>query len=190
MPESFELSYSEALRAWWRIYWPSQLTYLIPIVFLVLAAATVPLPPLPLSPWMLLAAPFAGSLVTLCLFVPRLCSRPYRGFELVLITGNPLTPPPRLRGSRRLQAAFFLWWRQTVAGFFVGLLTVPLNFAFGVMGLAIPEPVFAFTGLLVVGPLLLKMLIGHPFDTFRLEARRSGQAPEQSSPDPPPHSPG
>ncbi|MCL4841943.1 MAG: hypothetical protein KJZ79_08890 [Bryobacteraceae bacterium] len=190
MPESFELSYSEALRAYWRIYWPSQLALFILIAVLALAAALVPLPPFPISPWVVVAAPFAGSLVTLGLFVPRLCSRPYRGFELVILTESAFAPPPCLRGLRRLQTAFFLWWRQTVAAFFLELLIVPLNLAFGVMGLAIPEPVFVLPGLLVIGPLLLKMLIGHPFGTFRIEARRSGQAPEQSSPNPPDHSPG
>ena len=190
MPESFELSYLEALRAYWRIYWPSQLVFLIPAVFFTLAAATVPLPPVQISPWMVLAAPPAAALVTLFLFVPPLCSRPDRGFELVLITGDPAAPPARLRGSRRLQTTLFLWWRQTVAGYFVGLLSVPVGFAFGVMGFTIPQPVYTLVGLLVVGPLLLKMLIGHPFGTFRIEARRSGQAPAQAGADSPAHNPG
>jgi 4-amino-4-deoxy-L-arabinose transferase-like glycosyltransferase len=190
MPEPFELSYSEALRAYWRIYWPSQLALFVPLALLVLAAAVVPLPPTSIHPWLVIAAPFAGSLVTLGLFVPRLCSRPYRGFELVLVPGDPSAPPPRLRGSRRLQAAFFLWWRQTVAGFLTGLLAVPTGFAFGIMGVTIPQSVYTLAGLLVIGPLLLKMLIGHPFGTFRIEARRSQPIPAQIDPGSPTHDPG
>jgi len=40
------------------------------------------------------------------------------------------------------------------------------------MGLYFSQQIGAFAGVLVVGPILLKMLIGHQFPEVRIEARR------------------
>jgi hypothetical protein len=40
------------------------------------------------------------------------------------------------------------------------------------MGLQLAQWVAALAGVLVIGPILLKMLIGTDFDGFRIEARR------------------
>jgi hypothetical protein len=167
---SIELSYWESLRAFWRMYWPSQLTAI------VLTYVCVSLLPLfaPAGFGMLAFQVVLGAL-TLYLFVPRICSRGYRGFELVVVETSTGETTRHLWGRAHLQAAVFLWWRQVVASLFAALLAMPLNILLGVLGLHVVQWVPVLAGVLVVGPILLKMLIGNEFGTFRIEARRQQQ---------------
>jgi hypothetical protein len=71
---------------------------------------------------------------------------------------------------------FFLWWWQIVAGVFGAILMLPLNSMLGIMGISLSPQIAVVAAVLVIGPILLKMLIGHPFNGFRLEARRSAKA--------------
>jgi hypothetical protein len=110
--------------------------------------------------------------VALFLFAPRICSRPYRGFSLVKVEVTTGAVTHRLRGRARVRVSLFLWWRQILAGMFAALLAMPLNALLSIMGLQVAQWVAVFAGVLVIGPILLKMLIGHEFDDFRIEARR------------------
>ena len=67
----------------------------------------------------------------------------------------------------------FLWWRQILAGMFAALLAMPLNALLSIMGLQFANQIAVLAGILVIGPILLKMLIGHEFGAFRIEARRA-----------------
>lgn len=168
---SIELSYWESLRAYWRIYWPTQavgLIFVLGFAVIVQAGAlsgTGGLPSLLLQ--------IAISAVALFLFVPRICFRPYRGFSLVAVEIATGAATEKLRGRARLEVTVFLWWRQILAGMFASLLAMPLNALLAIMGLRLAQWVAVFAGVLVVGPILLKMLIGHEFEDFRIEARRA-----------------
>jgi len=164
-----ELSYWESLRAFWRIYWPMQLaaglfSFLLSMVF---AGEQSPELKLFILPFQIA---LTGALVFL--FVPRICRRPYRGFQLVVVDVATGSPANRLTLKRRAQAAIFLWWRQILASLFASLLAMPLNTMLSLMGVQISQWIAVFAGVLIVGPILLKMLIGHDFEDFRLEARR------------------
>ena len=103
----FDLSYWEALRAYWRYYWPPQL-----LVFCSVAAGE--------------AVPGFGSrsggsrrgdrLVRgmAVRFAPL--SRPYRGFSLVIVETPAEVDVPRLTLGKGDQGLVLPWWRQIVAG--------------------------------------------------------------------------
>jgi len=109
---------------------------------------------------------------TLFLFVPRICSRPYRGFSLVAVELATGGTTQKLRIRWRFHVWVFLWWRQIIAGLLASLLSMPLNVLLSLFGLRLAQWIAVFAGVLVIGPILLKMLIGHQFEDFRLEARR------------------
>jgi hypothetical protein len=165
----FELSYWESLRAYWRIYWPSQL--LLALCFLVLSVV-ISARSNPISA--VFAAPlgFAVTGLSLYLFVGRVCSRPYRGFAIVVVDIASGTIIPKLSASLRLQVAFFLWWRQLLAALLATMLAGPLNIMLSLLGLHVEQGVASLGAILVIGPILLKMLIGHEFGGLRLESRR------------------
>jgi hypothetical protein len=121
---------------------------------------------------LLLLLQIAVSAVSLFLFAPRICSRPYRGFSLVVVEIATGATTEKLRGRARLQVALYLWWRQILAGMIASVLAMPLNALLAIMGLRLAQWIAVFAGVLVVGPILLKMLIGHEFEDFRIEARR------------------
>lgn len=123
--------------------------------------------------FVLLAVQIAFNAVWLFLFLPRICGRAYRGFLLIVVeiaTGGTTT---KLTPRRRAQATIFLWWRQILAGMFAALLAGPLNMLLGTMGIQVGQWIAVFAGVLIIGPILLKMLIGNSFDDFRIEARRA-----------------
>src|SRR5689334_9503426 len=99
--DSIDLSYFEALRAYWRVYWPTQL---LGALGMALAGGTV----FDTLVQVLLAA--AG----LFLFASRLTARPYRGFWMV-VSSNDGEVGPRMTYRQRLGVWAFLWWRQLVA---------------------------------------------------------------------------
>jgi hypothetical protein len=158
-----ELTYWEALRAYWRVYWPSQLLALGLMIILGIVMAR--------SFWWLLLAGVVVGALTFFTYIPRIVSRPYQGFAIVVVD-RAGAAGSKLRGAAWLQVFGFLWWRQLGAGLFAALLAMPLNILLGLMGLQVNGWVANAAGILIVGPLLLKMLIGNQFEAFRLEARR------------------
>jgi hypothetical protein len=164
-----ELSYWESLRAYWRAYWPTQVVGLMfALGFSMIVQATA----LRGMRGLLIVLQIALGAVNLFLFVPRICSRPYRGFSLVVVEATTGATTEKLRGRLRARVALFLWWRQIVAGILASLLAMPLNILLAIIGLQLAQWVAVLAGVLVIGPILLKMLIGHEFEDFRIEARR------------------
>jgi hypothetical protein len=165
-----ELSYWEGLRAYWRIYWPAQvagmaLTFLFAVVHSGRTAA--------LTAIELLVLVGAAALFVL---VPRIYSRPYRGFALVVLEPALDTPGGKLSAAQRVHVWWFLWWRQLVAGVIATFLAMPTNIVLGIMGLHISGWIVGLAGVLIIGPILMKMLIGNPFEDFRIEVRRAQAA--------------
>jgi len=165
-----ELSYWESLRAFWRFYWPTQVVG--SIALFILAKVSRPARPDAAYAVTLLAALIAIPAVALFLFVPRIFSRPYRGFSVVAVALASGETTRKLPARLRLRVWLFLWWRQILASIVAAILTMPLNIFLGIMGLHLSQWVAVFAGVLVVGPILMKMLIGTEFDDFRIEARR------------------
>jgi len=67
---------------------------------------------------------------------------------------------------------------------FASLLAMPLNAVLSMIaGPQVTQWIAVFAAVLLVGPILLKMLIGYQFDDFRMEARRgrTGALPIQST---------
>ncbi len=176
-----EVSYWEALRAYWRVYWPAQIAG-----FVVGLAANQALfayvqyrrnieplsKPLPgsMGLWFLVFQ-LVLSAVLLFLLVSRLVSRPYRGFSLIVVqTSSSRTD--RLNLEQRTRVWFFLWWRQLAASLLAVLLAAPLNVLLALMGLNLSIWVANLAALLIIGPVLVKMLVGNPFPGFSMEARR------------------
>jgi hypothetical protein len=52
------------------------------------------------------------------------------------------------------------------------MLLGPLNAVLAMIGLVLDQWLGILAGVLAIGPLLLKMMIGHDFKDFRIEARR------------------
>lgn len=176
---NIELSYWEALRVYWCVYWPMQLFALagyFPVIFLGLPGRTVTL-----------RFSFAGQLliqaflsaIGLFLYVHRMLSLPYRGFSIRLVPGAAGMNGAKLNLRRRSQLWFYLWWRQIVAGLLAGILTAPANIVLSLLGVRaifginVGSIVVIFGTLLAIGPILVKMLIGHDFSDFLLEVDRS-----------------
>lgn len=163
----FDLSYWEALRAYWRYYWPPQLLVFFSVPLVRLFPALAPVLAVPV----LVIALFGG-----WLFVSRLYSRPYRGFSLVIVETPEEVDVPGLNPGRVTKLWFFLWWRQIVAGACGLILVFFVRFLLSLGRLDLPQEIVPVAAVLAIGPILLKMLIGHPFSDFRLEARRASKA--------------
>ena len=161
-----ELSYWEGLRAFWRLYWPTQAVAAIFGFVLAMIA------PRWLTNVLFLALQFALTAITLFLFLPRICSRPYRDFSLVVVETAGGAAASRLKLRWRFQAWLFVWWRQILGGLLAALLAVPLNIFLSLFGLQLSQWIAIFAGVLVIGPIVMKMLIGSQFGDFRIEARR------------------
>jgi hypothetical protein len=102
--------------------------------------------------------------------VSRMLTRPYRAFTLCLVEPDsssqlPLTP------GRRAGLWLFLLWRQLVAW----LLAAPLSLAIGLFlrqfDINAGDWLMVAAEPLIIGPVLVKMLVGHQFADFHLEAR-------------------
>jgi hypothetical protein len=159
-----ELTYREALRAYWRVYWPSQL-----LAFGLLFAVETLL--VSLSWIWLLFTGVAVSAAALYAFMPRMWSRPYPDFSIAVVRSGDGNEG-RMGPAARLQMWGYLWFRQFFGGVFAALLAIPINLALGRVGIQISQPVAHAAGILLIGPLLVKMLIANQFGGFRLEARR------------------
>jgi hypothetical protein len=159
---AIELSYLEALRAYWRVYWPTQLFIAIGVA---LAGGTL----------FDTVVQIVLSAVGLFLFVPRIVARPYRGFSIIVSSDGGTETGHRMSWRQRLDVWAYLWWRQLIASLLAGILSGPLNVLLSIMGFHITQWIVAASGVLVIGPILLKMLIGEPLGGFQLLAkRRSG----------------
>jgi hypothetical protein len=156
---TIELSYLEALRDYWRVYWPLQLFSALALV-------------VPEQSLFEVLVPFVLAGVGLYLFVGRIVSRSYRGFS-IRVSSDDGTVRQRLTRRERLDVWAFLWWRQLVASLLGGLLSAPLNALLSLFGIRVTQWIAVAAGVLVIGPILLKMLIGHRFGTFQLLARRA-----------------
>jgi hypothetical protein len=109
--------------------------------------------------------------VCIWLFSPRVIGRPYRGFRLLCVRscerGQGMT------AGERTSLWFFIWLRQFAGGLAAMLLAMPLNMLLGTMGVKADAQIAALIGLFVIGPILMKMLVGQPLAGFRIEARRA-----------------
>jgi hypothetical protein len=177
-----EISYWEALRAWWRIYWPTQVVALFSMALFsrwMLGAINAARNEWPLDKSLLeRRAALLTTLVTmllsaLCLwlFSPRIAGRPYRGFRLVRVPSD--APGQRMKAAEQMSLWFFIWWRQLVGGLAAMLLAMPLNMLLGTMRINAGSELSAFIGLFAIGPIIMKMLMGHPLSGFQIEARRA-----------------
>jgi len=178
-----DLSYWESLRAFWRLYWPMQ------VVGALVAFALAMISPGSSSDVALLMLVLQIALTggLMFLFVPRICGRPYRGFALVVVDVATGATTRKFSFRRRGRATLFLWWRQILASMFASLLAMPLNAVLSMIaGPQVTRWIAVFAAVLVVGPILLKMLIGYQFDDFRIEARRERTGAPPIQPAPPP----
>jgi hypothetical protein len=105
-------------------------------------------------------------------FVGLIVSRPYRRFSILVLQTRSQKTTNHFSSMERLDVAAFLWWRQMVAGAIARALAVLLNLLLGATGANAMMGIGVAAGVLVVGPILLKMLIGHPFGDFMLVAKR------------------
>ena len=163
---AIDLTYWEGLRAYWRVYWPTQVAGAIFIYVLRMILLRMP-------GVLAVSVSIAFGAVALYLFIPRICSRSYRGFSLVVVEAANGGATHRLRARWRFQVFVFLWWRQILAGLLATVLSMPLNALLAIIGLQLAQWIAVFAGVLVIGPILLKMLIGYQFGCFRIEARRT-----------------
>lgn len=177
-----DLSYREALSAFWRVYWPSQLfgiVGLFPITggFLKFGDRTYRLALANPEMDQFLIQAGLGT-IALFVFVHRIFSRPYNAFTITLVELRQDAAAKRVTLHQRFSIWFFLWWRQIVAGILVFFLAGPLNMFIGVIGLRSVyglDPRFlvsVFATALGVGPILMKMLVSHQFSGFRFEVKR------------------
>jgi hypothetical protein len=116
--------------------------------------------------------------IALFLFVHRILSSSFREFSIHAITDSVGETTLKVKLRRRTQLWFFLWWRQLVAGLMATFLAAPLNVLLSLIGLRalfginVAFWVSTLGVILIIGPILLKMLIGHQFSDFRLEVKR------------------
>lgn len=128
---------------------------------------------------LMLAASVAAGAVCIWLFAPRIIGRAYRGFRLVACSapGENL----KLTAPQRTRLWFFVWWRLTAGGLFALLLAMPLNMLLSTMGIHAASPIAGAAGLFLIGPLVMKMLVGHPLKDFRIEVRRPFPSPPDAT---------
>lgn len=178
---SIDLSYPEALVAYWRIYWPTQLfgiiSYLPFHAWLRVPGRTYLLQANGMSTAALFLLQAALGAIGLFLFVHRVISSEFRKFSIQMLV-NSTEERAKLTMRRRSQIWFFVWWRQVVAGFLAMILAAPLNTLISLIGLRTVLGVnvafwISILGVvLAAGPIILKMLIGQQFGDFRFEVKR------------------
>jgi len=167
-----EITYAEALRASWRIYWPTQILAITGLAFLV------NLLHLSFTDMELIAIQLALAAIGLFVYMHRLISRPYSRFAIYLALDMGASENSRLSFRRRIQLWLFLFWRQVAAGVVAVLLAAPLNSLVSLIGLrtifgvSMSAWISLLAGALAIGPILMKFLIGHQFSDFRPEVKR------------------
>jgi len=168
-----EISYREGLVAFWRLSWPTYLFVLIgsfsagAAVGAKYGAEGVRLMMEPFTQTLLQLFFFAAGLL---LFLSRLFLSRFRRFSLCLATDSGdervLTP------KRQIKVWFFLYWRILAASLLATLLMAPLNIVLSLFGISIASWSGTLATIFVIGPILMKFLIGHQFSDFRVEIRR------------------
>ncbi len=175
---SIDLSYPEALVAYWRIYWPTGIAGYLPV------QAWMRLP----GHTYVLQVNAAGATeqflfqnilftVGLFLFVHRFLSSSFRRFSIQILKDSNGEKATKLPLAQRIQIWLFLWWRHIVAGFVAIILAAPLNMLLSliglraVLGINVAFWISILGVVLAAGPVLLKMLIGHQFGDFRFEVK-------------------
>lgn len=101
-----ELSYGESLRTFWRVYWPTQAVGMI--AFFLFAMVAQPVGENAASGLLAVALQVVMVAGGLFLFVPRICSRPYRGFSLVVVELSSGATTQKLALERRGRVCLFL----------------------------------------------------------------------------------
>jgi hypothetical protein len=91
----------------------------------------------------------------------------------VQFAASQQNPSPRL-AAVRTPPCFTPLSRVLSVVLFAVLLAGPLNWILGTMRISVSQWIAVAAGVLIIGPVLLKMSVGHPFATFRLEANRGG----------------
>lgn len=112
------------------------------------------------------------SVNALWLVLPRIWNKPYRGFAIAIVSPYAGGPIRKLAGLQRLNLLWAIVWRQWVAGLLAAFASAPLGAIIGMMGLRMPVAVFWLAGVLAIGPIIMKMIIGMQFAGFTLEVRR------------------
>jgi len=176
-----DLSYVEAMVAFWRIYWPAQLfgiaAYLPTMFSFQVSGNTYMLNTGGLSATAQFLLQAGSSAVGLFLFTHRFLSSPFRTFSVQLLSASAIQTN-KLNLRQRVKISSFLWWRQIVAGFAAAILAGPLNILLSliglraVLGINIGFWISILATVLAAGPIILKMLIGHEFKDFRFEVTR------------------
>ncbi len=189
-PSSMDLTHMEAIAAYWRIYWPFQLASLVlGILYALMVNMIVGVVPQLLPLWSSSFFQFVFiQLISLCalyMVIGRLVGRSYRTFSLKLLGADGQELP--IVETRRRQLLWFVWWRTLVAGLAAGILMMPFNILvtaiWPVQQLqALPvnplQIVSIAVVVLIAGPIIMRLLIGHQFPDFRIEVtRRSAEAP-------------
>lgn len=182
---AIEPTYWEALRAYWRIYWPTQLFAIVanPIfvsgIWLRFSGEIHTFNLQSLSSVTQVALQFVLGAIGLFIFIHRCLSSPFHGFSISVIRDSDGSALRKIDLGQRFSLWFYLFWRQILAGLLAGFLSMPLNVLVSLVGLRtvfginIAYWISTLGVILAVGPLLLKMMIGNPFEGFHLEVRRS-----------------
>lgn len=169
------------MAAYWRIYWPTQMFGIVgylPVIFWIRVPGGTYAVAGGMDPATQFLLQVGLGAIGLFLFIHRFLSSCFRRFSIHLILDSPGQKEGKLILKYRSQVWFFIWWRQIVAGIIAAILAAPLNSLislFGlraVLGINISYWISTLAVVLAVGPILLKMLIGHQFKDFHLEVRR------------------
>lgn len=112
------------------------------------------------------------SVNALWLVLPRIWNKPYQGFAIAIVSPFVGEPIRKLTGLQRLHLLWAILWRQWVAGILVFFASMPLGAVVGMIGFNIPMVAYGLLGVLAVGPIIMKMIIGTQFSGFTLEVRR------------------
>ena len=172
---SIEITYWEALRSYWRIYWPTQLLSLLAYFPLILLGVRGRVYSLHLSPLGHVLALLVLGCTGLLAYIHRILL-PFRGFSIEIIP-DPARPIS-LTPMRRLQLWVYVSSRLIIGLILAVLLLAPTNIVLSLIGLrallgvGFSSVLTTLSLIFVVGPILMKMLIGHQFSDFRLEVKR------------------
>ncbi|MEO5925149.1 MAG: hypothetical protein ABIR70_15110 [Bryobacteraceae bacterium] len=176
--DSVELTYREALAAFWRVCWTSFL-FVTSAMFVTGVVAVRMFGAPKAVPWLnaslvQMVLQNLWSAISLWLFVPLLLRWPYWGFRLVVQTDPD--EATRFTPSQRFRVANFIFWRSLGATIVGQILLMPLNILLGIMQISVGPYLGVAASILVVGPLIIRFLIGHSFTGFRVEVRRTPTA--------------
>jgi hypothetical protein len=168
-PEDLELSYSEALRVFWRIAWPA-----------AFAGAIV---------WEVLIAPYTLTRSSLhklflvvmlvgfavFLFLNRMVAS-YHGFALHIVSSSTLSAPSPLGLYERFRFWSFFFGALVVGNLLLWFAAGPLNIILSLMRIHLELPIELAGNVLVLGPLVVKMMVGRDFGGYSMNVLRSNES--------------